>query len=308
MAKVTLDIRAAGLTDTISPDAELEQVVTGFKFSGCQIGHPLEQHVRFSDISGNSIYQWSAAEGLTDIRPNSHLANGNTYDREGRMLTCHHATSRVTRTEHDGSITIIASHYQGEQLNSPNDIVVKSDGAIYFTDPTSGREPFVGIPREPELPFAGVYRVDPDTLELTLLVDDFSKPNGLCFSLDERQLFINDTDRFHIRVFDVNDDGTISDGRIWAETIGEGIGVPDGMKFDGAGTLFCCGPGGIHVFAPDAACLGVIRMPEHTTNFIWGDDDLRSLYITAATSLYRLRVNVSGKALFDPAYVRLLTS
>lgn len=298
MTPVKLDIRDTRLTDVISPEAELEQAITGFKFTEGPIWHPTEKHLRFSDIIGNSIYQWSQQDGLKDIRPNSHLANGNTYDHEGRMLTCHHATSRVTRTEHDGSITVIASHYDGKQLNSPNDIVVKRDGMIYFTDPTSGREPFVGIPREADLPYAGVYRAHPETFELTLLVDDFAKPNGLCFSLDETQLYINDTKRFHIRVFDVNEDGTISNGRIWTETTGDGIGVPDGMKFDTAGNLFCCGPGGIHIFAPDATCLGVVRMPEHTTNFIWGDDDLQSLYITAATSVYKLRVNIPGNPLF----------
>lgn len=295
---VKLDIRDERLLEIVDADTVLEQHLTGFKFTEGPIWHPMKQYLRFSDIIGNSIYQWSAAEGLHDIRPNSHLANGNTYDREGRMLTCHHASSCVTRTAHDGTVTTLASHYEGKQLNSPNDIVVKRDGAIYFTDPMSGREAFVGIPRESDVGFAGVYRIEPDTLDLTLLVDDFAKPNGLCFSLDEQQLFINDTSRFHIRVFDVLDDGTLANGRVWAETTGEGVGVPDGMKFDSAGHLFCCGPGGIHVFDSEATCLGRILLPEHTTNFIWGDADLRSLYITAATSVYRLRVRVAGKPLF----------
>ncbi len=295
---VTLDVKDNRLLDVVSPESELEQHLTGFKFTEGPIWHPVEGHLRFSDIIGNSIYQWHERDGLTDIRPNSHLANGNTYDREGRMLTCHHASSCVTRTEPDGEIRRLATHYQGKQLNSPNDIVVKRDGAIYFTDPMSGREPFVGIPRESDLGFAGVYRIAPDTHALTLLIDDFVKPNGLCFSLDESQLFINDTARFHIRVFDVNDDGTITNGRLWAQTIGDGVGVPDGMKFDSAGHLFCCGPGGVHVFAPDATCLGRIIMPEHTTNFIWGDADFKSLYITASTSVYRLRLKVAGLPLF----------
>ncbi len=298
MTKVKLDVRDSRLTDVVNPESELEQVLTGFKFTEGPIWHPYERHLRFSDISGNSIFQWSKSEGLKDIVPNSHLANGNTYDHQGRMLTCHHAASRVTRTEHDGNITVIASHYQNRQLNSPNDIVVKSDSTIYFTDPTYGRQEFMGIPREPELLFAGVYRINPDTSEVTLLVDDFDKPNGLCFSLDEKQLFVNDTQRFHIRVFDVTDSGTIENGRIWAETTGEGKGGPDGMKFDAVGHLFSCGPGGIHVYAPDVTCLGVILTPEHAANFAWGDDDLKSLYITASTSVYRLRVNVPGNKLF----------
>lgn len=247
---------------------------------------------------GNSIFQWSEKEGLQDIRRNSHLANGNTYDRDGRMLTCHHGTSRVTRIEDDGTMTVLATHYQGKQLNSPNDIVVKSDGVIYFTDPMSGRSENYGIPRPSDLGFAGVYRLNSETGALTLLVDDFELPNGLCLSLDEKQLFINDTRRFHIRVFDVNDDGTLSNGRVFAETTGEGKGGPDGMKFDSAGNLFSTAQGGIHIFLADGTCLGRILIPEQTANFTWGDDDLQSLYITASTSIYRLRVNVAGNALF----------
>ncbi|GAB4515120.1 MAG: SMP-30/gluconolactonase/LRE family protein [Anaerolineae bacterium] len=291
---VALDIRDERLLDLVTPETPLEQHLTGFKFTEGPVWHPVEQHLRFSDITGNSIYEWSQQAGLRDIRPNSHLANGNTYDLQGRMLTCHHASSRVTRMEPDGQVTVIASHYNGVPLNSPNDIVVKRDGGIYFTDPMSGREPFVGIPRESDLGFCGVYRVDPEHLHLTLLVDDFAKPNGLCFSLDEQQLYINDTARFHIRVFEVRADGTLTHGRLFAETTGDGRGVPDGMKFDSAGHLLCCGPGGIHVFLVDGTCLGRILMPEHTTNFTWGDADYRSLYITAATSVYRLRVTAAG--------------
>jgi len=292
-----LDIRDERLLHVVDPHAPLECHLSGFKFTEGPIWHPLEKHLRFSDILGNSIYQWSANEGLRDIRLNSHLANGNTYDAQGRMLTCHHATSCVTRTEADGRVVVLASHYQGRQLNSPNDIVVSRTGAIYFTDPMSGREPFVGIPRPSELGFAGVYRLDTENGQLTLLVDDFVKPNGLCFSSDERLLFINDTARAHIRVFEVTDAGLLGAGRLWAELWGDGPGVADGMKIDSQGHLFCCGPGGIHVFNPDAVCLGRILIPEQTTNFTWGNDDLQTLYITAATSVYRLRLKIAGRPL-----------
>ena len=183
---------------------------------------------------------------------------------------------------------MLASHYDGKELNSPNDVVVKSDGAIYFSDPTYGRKEHFGVPREPQLPFRGVYRLAPGSLApgakktLTLLADDFAQPNGLCFSLDEKTLFVNDTDKQHIRAFDVKPDGTVANSRVWAKTVGEGPGAPDGMKIDSAGNLFCCGPGGIHVFAPDATCLGVIKVPEYTANFCWGDDDFKSLFITAS--------------------------
>ena len=294
------EIRDSRFTQVIAADAEFEQVASGFEFTEGPIWHPYEKHVTFSDIVGNTIYRWSAADGLRVFRTPSHMANGNTYDRQGRILTCEHATSRVTRTEQDGSVVLLASHYEGKELNSPNDIVVKRDGSVYFTDPTSGRSPYYGIPREQELPFQGVYRFDPQDGSLTLLVDDFSKPNGLCFSLDEKQLFVNDTDRQHVRVFDVQDAkrGTLTNGRVWAETVGPWPGVPDGMKVDQAGHLFTCGPGGIHLFDGNANCLGVILMPEKTANFAWGDEDLCSLYITASTSLYRLRVKVPGVALF----------
>jgi len=192
-------------------------------------------------------------------------------------------------------LEVLATHYQSQQLNSPNDIVVKSDGMIYFTDPTSGRSAGYDVPREPELSFCGVYRLDPDSKELTLLIDDFAKPNGLCFARDERQLFVNDTVRQHIMVFDVLAGGTVGNGRLWANLEGEKPGVADGMKVDSAGHLFSCGPGGIHVFTPDAVCLGGVEIPEHTANFVWGDDDLCSLYVTASTSLYRLSLHISPR-------------
>ncbi|MFN8484311.1 MAG: SMP-30/gluconolactonase/LRE family protein [Anaerolineae bacterium] len=291
-----LELRNPRLHSIVKPDAELEQIAAGFIFTEGPAWDPHAQRLTFSDIIGDCMYQWREGEGVSVLRRPSHMANGNTYDREGRLLTCEHATSRVSRTSRDGAYEILASHYDGKELNSPNDIVVKGDGAIYFTDPTSGRSARYGVLRDQELPFQGVYRLEGDTQALTLLVDDFSKPNGLCFSLDERRLFVNDTDRLHIRVFDVLADGTLATGQVWAETVGEGVGRPDGMKLDAEGNLYCCGPGGIHVFDPDAVCLGVIRMPEHTANFQWGDADLRSLYITASTSVYRLRVERPGPA------------
>lgn len=275
-------------------DAELVQIVSGFEFLEGPVWHPDEKHLTFSDIVGDTMYRWSAVDGISVFRKPSHMANGNSYDRQGRLLTCEHATSRVTRTQPDGKLEVLATHFQGKELNSPNDIVVKRDGSIYFTDPTSGRSEIYGVLREQELPFQGVYRLQPEDKKLTLLVDDFSKPNGLCFSLNESRLFINDSDRNHIRVFDVQPDGALSNGQLWAETLGEGVGVPDGMKIDRAENLYCCGPGGIHVFDKHAKSLGVIRMPEQTANFTWGDNDLCSLYITASSTLYRLRVNVPG--------------
>jgi gluconolactonase len=174
-------------------------------------------------------------------------------------------------------------------------VVTRSDGAIYFTDPTYGRLPYYGVERATQLDFRGVYRVGPDAQSPTLLADDFAQPNGLCFSSDEQRLFVNDTERGHIRVFDVRADGTLGTGVVWAEVSGDGAGAPDGMKFDSAGHLYCCGPGGIHVFDSAAHSLGVLRLPAPTANFTWGDDDLKSLYITASSALYRVRTKIAGR-------------
>jgi len=284
----------------VDPQSELQQIASGFDFTEGPIGNPTEKSLIFSDILGNSIFQWTEKSGLKKLRRNSYMANGNAYDLQGRVLTCEHATSRVTRTDfaNGGELEVLATHYQGKQLNSPNDIICKWDGMIYFTDPAAGRTVGFGVPRPQELNFQGVYRLNPSELSLTLLADDFSKPNGLCFSADEKQLFINDSAHNHIRVFDVKSNGTLENGRLWASLKSAGAGVVDGMKIDAAENIYCCGPGGIHVFDANAEYLGIILMPEQSANLAWGDDDLRSLYITATTSVYRLRPLKPGFAPF----------
>jgi gluconolactonase len=276
----------------------LEKLGTGFLFTEGPVWHPAGQFLLFSDMPGDHLRRWSAADGITTFRMPCNKSNGLTYDRQGRLLTCEHASSQVTRTEPDGRIVPLATHHGDKQLNSPNDIVCRSDGSIYFSDPPYGRAKFYGVERPQELSFQGVYRVGPDPRRPALLADDFDRPNGLCFSLDERHLFINDTARQHIRVFDVAAGGALTGGRLWAETRGDGPGAPDGMKIDSAGNVYCCGPGGIHVFDPDANLLEVIAVPEHTANFAWGDRDFRSLFITASTSLYRLRRDIPGLPVF----------
>lgn len=279
-------------------DVALEKLGSGFSFIEGPIWHPYEKWLIFSDMAGNRMHRCGPDGKIEIFREPSDKANGNTLDRRGRLLTCEHAKSRVTRTEADGTIVALATHYDGKELNSPNDIIVAANGTIYFTDPTYGRMEFYGVPREQELTFQGVYKMDVDGDGLTLLADDFVQPNGLCFSLDASRLFINDTERQHIRVFNVASDGRLTGGAVWAETKGNGPGAPDGMKIDSRGNLYCCGPGGVHVFNPSADFLGVIPMPETAANFTFGDDDLRSLYITASTSLYRQRVRVPGLRLF----------
>lgn len=281
----------------VADDAEVERLASGFDFTEGPVWHPRGKFLIFSDMPGDHMRRWTPAEGVSTFRRPSNKANGNAYDRGGRLVTCEHASSRVTRTEPDGAIVALATHYKGKELNSPNDIVVRSDGAIFFTDPDFGRREYYGVPRPSELDFCGVYMIRPDG-ELRLLVDDFGQPNGLCFSLDERRLFVNDSPRRHIRVFDAAD-AQLSGGEVWAETGGgEGERTPDGMKVDSAGNLFCVGPGGIHVFDGEAKRLGVILVAENVANFAWGEDDLKSLLITASKSLYRLRLKVPGLPAF----------
>ena len=279
-------------------DATCEKLGGGFLFTEGPLWHPTGKFLLFSDMPGDHLRRWSAADGVTTFRKPCHMSNGLTYDRAGRLIVCEHATSQVTRTEPDGRSVPLATHHGGKQLNSPNDVVCRSDGGIYFSDPPYGRAKFYGVERAQELSFQSVYRVGSDPRSPVLLVDDFERPNGLCFSLDESRLFVNDTARQHIRVFDVTAAGGLTNGRLWAETKGDKPGAPDGMKLDRAGNVYCCGPGGIHVFDPDANLLEVIETPERAANFAWGDDDYRSLFITASTSLYRIRRNVPGLPAF----------
>jgi gluconolactonase len=272
-----------------------EKLADGFQFTEGPLWDASDRSLLFSDIPGDRIHRWRAGAAVETFRHPSHMANGLASDRQGRLIACEHATSRVTRTEPDGRITILASHYDGKELNSPNDVAVGRDGAIYFTDPDYGRREYYGVPRTPQLAFRGVYRIAPDGLGLTLLADDFAQPNGLCLSLDETRLFVNDTERGHVRVFDLRPDGSVSGGKVWAEPSGSDPGAPDGMKTDSQDRLYCTGPGGIHVFDSAARLLGVIRVPETPANFTFGGDDLRTLFITATHGLYAAAVDVPGR-------------
>ena len=283
-----------GLDEIVAPGATPERILTGFEFVEGPAWDSRTNSLVFSDIIGDTLYRWGDKTGLDILRRPSHMANGNTWDLDGQLLSCEHATSRVSRTNIDGTYVVLASHYQDHELNSPNDVVVRSDGRIYFTDPNSGRTRKYGVERAQKMEFQGVFCLDPETSELILLVNDFEKPNGLCFSLDESLLYINDTDKQHIRVFDVLDDGRIDNGRLFASTNGEKPGVADGMKIDTAGTLYCCGSGGIHVFKPDGTLISVIETPEVAANFTWGGPQLTDMYITATHSIYRLGMKTPG--------------
>lgn len=276
----------------ISREAELERIGTGFGFTEGPCWNRAGGFLVFSDIAGDAIWRWDPSSGFSPYRQPSQMANGSTYDLHGRLVTCEHARSRVVREDH-GELEVLADRYQGRELNSPNDVVVGADGSIYFTDPTYGRKEFFGVPRLPELAFQGLYRLRPSG-ELELLADDFEQPNGLCFSSRADVLFVNDTERMHIRAFQVDGDGSVRGGEVWTKVSGEGPGGPDGMKIDAEGHLYCTGPGGIHVFDADGRHLGMVPTPEVVGNFAWGEDDGRSLFVCASSSLYRLRTVVPG--------------
>ena len=289
------DIRDPAFRDVVAEDAHLERVANGFGFTEGPIWHPTEHWLVFSDVAQSRQYRWSEADGISVFRCPTNQANGNAFDREGRVVSCEHASSHLVRHEHDGKLVRpIATHYDGKELNSPNDVVVDARGRIWFTDPVFGRlREDLGILRDQELSYQGVYRLDPDGT-LALVAEDLQQPNGLCFSADGSRLFVNDSWGPTIRVFTVEDDGSLSGGEVWAQVTGEGEGVPDGMKTDVQDRVFCNGPGGVHVFAPDATCLGVIETPEKSTNFCFGSPDRTVLFITASTSVYRIRTKTAG--------------
>lgn len=290
---MTIEFQDMGMEQIAPGDPPVELVQSGFQFLEGPVWDRRRGLLVFSDIPGLTLYQYRPDSGVSVYRENCAYPNGNTFDRDGRLLTCEHAGRQVVRQEADGSLTPIATRFEGKRLNSPNDIVVRGDGAVFFTDPPYGLQPPHGVLAERELPFNGVYRLDPDG-NVTLLVDDFERPNGLAFGPSEQLLYIDDTARGHIRVFTVSDDGRLRDDRVFAVLRGDGRGRPDGLKVDRDGNVYCTGPGGVWVFSPLGGLLGRIRVPEQTANLAWGDDDLQTLYLTATTSLYRIRLGIPG--------------
>lgn len=290
MADHTFEVADHELRRLVREDAPVERIAAGFRFTEGPIWRG--DHLLFSDIPASRIVRWrEAPEGpeVVTFRAPSGNSNGLTLDHSGRLIACEHSTRRVTRTEADDSLTVIAERYQGRRLNSPNDVVVADDGSIYFTDP-----PY-GLPNQSEgreLPFNGVFRVT--EAGLTLLVDDFERPNGLAFSPDRKTLYVDDTARHHIRAFRVDSSGGLSGGEVFAELRSSEPGGPDGMKVDVEGNVYSTGSGGIWVFAPTGRKLGRIVLPELPANVAWGGPDWRTLFATARTGVYRLRVEVAG--------------
>jgi gluconolactonase len=284
-----LEAKSSEFQHLFARDTKIDRVATGFQFTEGPIWFAEGQYLLFSDIPASKIYKLTPEGRVTIFRKPSNNSNGLTRDKQGRLIACEHHTRQVTCTEKDGKITVLADTFQGKKLNSPNDVVVKSNGAIYFTDPPYGIQP-----EQQEQTIQGVYRLSPDGKEITLVADDFEKPNGLAFSPDEKQLYIDDSEHRHIRVFDVQLDGTLANGRIFYDMKTKKPGLPDGMKLDVRGNIYCTGGGGVWVFDSEGNHLGTIVTPEIPANCAWGDEDLQSLYITAQTSVYKIRVNIPG--------------
>ena len=283
----------------VDENAEVERIATGFTFTEGPIWMA-DGSLHYSDMPADKRRRWRPDEGITVLRDPSNKCNGMTRDNDGNLLVCEHVTSSLVRERPDGTRETLATHWGDKELNSPNDVIVARDGSIIFTDPTYGRTPGFGLERAQDLDFQGVYRIPSGGGDLQLLVDDFLQPNGLCLSPDESLLYVDDTDRAHIRVFDVGPDHQLSNGRVFAENIGDGDkakGVVDGMKVDELGNVYVTGPGGIWVLSPEGEHIGTIKVPESTANVNWGDDDWRTLYIAAFTSVYRVHMKVAGNRL-----------
>jgi gluconolactonase len=300
-----LEVRDPRLHDLVAPDVPMERVAGGLVFTEGPVWRG--GALLFSDIPNNRIARWRRLpEGPELTTYATGMSNGLTLDGQGHVLAAEHYGRRVTRVADDGTRTVLAERFQGKRLNSPNDIVVKSDGTIYFTDPPYGVRPATpGMVRpagwwtQPiegrEQSCHGVYRITSDGT-LHLLVDDFALPNGLAFSPDESKLYIDDSAHKHIRAFDVKPDGTLSGSRILLDMASEDPGVPDGLKVDVQGNVFCTGPGGIWVCRTDGTFLGRIVLPELPANLAWGEDG-SVLFATARTSVYRLPTRTRGALL-----------
>ena len=273
----------------VPSDSKLAKLASGMKFTEGPVWLARDGGLLvFSDIPADELKQWTAKDGLSVFRKPSANANGNTVDRQGRLITCEHTGRRVSRLEADGSLHTVVDQCGGKKFNSPNDAVVKSDGTIWFTDPPYGLPS--GAKKEQD--GNNVFRFDPKSGTASVVARDFDRPNGLCFSPDEKQLYIADSGKpRHLRVFDVQPDGTLTGGAVFG-VIDQG--VPDGIRCDAQGRIFSSAGDGVHIFAPDGKLIGKILVPESPANLCFGGPDGKTLFITARTSLYSIPLLVKG--------------
>jgi gluconolactonase len=291
-------VKSDELRELLDVDGEVAQIGTGFKFTEGPIWNAESEYLLFSDMPGDVRRRWTEADGVSEVMNPANKCNGMVYDAGGNLLVCEHSTSSLVREAPDGSREAIATHFRGKELNSPNDVITRSDGSIYFSDPWYGRMPVFGVERERELGFQGVYRIAPSGSgpELVVGEDEFEMPNGLCFSPDESLLYINDTPNARIRVYDMGDDGSPANGRLFIGDIGDGEvdhGAPDGMKCDERGNIWVTGPGGVWVINPAGEHIGVVEVPEVVGNLAWGGPGWRTLFIPSSTSVYSIQTDVA---------------
>jgi len=284
----------------IKPDATLEKLYTGTIWAEGPCYFAEEDYLVWSDIPNNRMMRWSESDGVSVFRQPANFTNGHYRDLEGRLISCEHGERRVSRTEADGTVVAVVDNYEGKKFNSPNDVVVKSDGTIWFTDPPYGILPGTKEGYEGELEYGAcyVFRYDPASDDLSAVATDFEKPNGLAFSPDEKKLYISDTSashdpdgNHHIRVFDVIDGKSLANGRVFAVIE---PGLSDGFRFDENGYLFTSTGDGIQVFAEDGTLIGKILVPEVVANCTFGGKEKNRLFITATTSLYAIYTNTRG--------------
>jgi gluconolactonase len=285
-------------TPCVRKDAKVDCLWSGTRWGEGPAYFPAGRYLVWSDIPNDRLLRWDECDGkVTVFRHPANYANGNTVDREGRLVTAEHGR-RVTRTEFDGSVTVLADRYEGKRLNSPNDIVVKSDGSIWFTDPPYGIvSDYQGFKGESELGKNYIFRIDGQSGALTIVNDDCDRPNGLAFSLDEKQLYVADSgaSQRNMKVFDVTDGGKLAKGRVFAPCKG---GRFDGIRLDDAGRIWGATEDGIHVHAPDGAYIGRIHVPEPLSNLVFGGPKRNHLFITGANSLWCVWVTANGAKTF----------
>lgn len=284
----------------VDEHAPVRQIGSGFEFTEGPIWHPRDNYLLFSDMPGDVRRRWDS-NGVREVMRPSNKGNGLTYDRDLNLIVCEHSTSSVAKFTPDGRRQVLASHFEGKELNSPNDTCVRSDGSIYFTDPWYGRMPGFGVERPRQLGWQGVFRIRPGQTggDPELVVDRymFSMPNGLCFSPDEKLLYINDTEQANIRVFEVDANGSLSRGRVFASGISDTLlsGRPDGMKCDSSGNVWVTAPGGVWVYNPSGQLIGKVSIPEHPANLHWGGENWRTLFVCATTSVYAVDTKIGPR-------------
>jgi len=275
--------------------ARVEKLFEGCRWAEGPVYFAAHRYLAWSDIPNDRLLRWDETDGRVSVlRSPAGYTNGNTLDREGRLVSCEQGTRRVTRTEPDGSIAVVADRFEGKRFNSPNDVVVRSDGSTWFTDPSYGIDSdYEGYKAEPELDGCHVYRVDGASGKITRVADDFERPNGLAFSLDERKLYISDTgsSRRHMRVFDVGEHGTLSNGKLFAPCT---VGGFDGFRLDDGGRIWSSAGDGVHCLDPDGTLIGKVRVPEQVANVCFGGPKRNRLFICATTSLYSVLLPVNG--------------